>query len=49
MGASSPVVSEPPAQERRFNNSDDVVIPYEQEYQVKFIKKIITRRRGDRR
>ena len=38
MGASAPVVSEAPSQERRFNNSDDVVMSYEQEYQVKFIK-----------
>ena len=38
MGASELVVSEPPAQERRFNNSDDFVMSYEQEYQVKFIK-----------
>ena len=38
MGASAPVVSAPPAQERRFNNSDDVIMSYEQEYQVKFIR-----------
>ena len=38
MGASSPVVSAPPAQEITFNNSDDVVMSHEQEYQVKFIK-----------
>ena len=38
MGASSPKVSAPPAQERRLNNSDDFVIFYEQEYQVKFIQ-----------
>ena len=38
MGAPAPVVSAPPAQERRFNNSDDVFMLYEQEYQLKFIK-----------
>ena len=38
MGASTLVVSEPSAQEIRFNNSDDVVMSYEQEYQVKLIK-----------
>ena len=38
MVASAPVVSKPPPQERRFNNSDDVFMSYEQEYQVKFIK-----------
>ena len=38
MGASALIVSEPPAQERRFNSSDDIVMSYEQEYQVKFIK-----------
>ena len=38
MGASAPVVSAPPEQEIRFNNSDDVVMSYDQEYPVKFIK-----------
>ena len=38
MGASALVVSAPPAQEIRFNNSDDVFMLHEQEYQVKFIK-----------
>ena len=38
MGASAPIVSAPPAQERRFNISDDVVMLYEHEDQVKFIK-----------
>ena len=38
MVASAPVVSAPPSQEIRFNNSDDVFMSYEQEYQVKFIK-----------
>ena len=38
MGASAPVVSAAPSQERIFNNSDDVVMSYEQEYPVKVIK-----------
>ena len=38
MVASAPVVSEPPDKERRVNNSDDVVMSYEKQYQVKFIK-----------
>ena len=38
MGASALAVSAPPSQERIFNKSDEVVMSYDQEYQVKFIK-----------
>ena len=38
MGASALVVSEPPPQEIRFNSRYDLVMSYEHEDQVKFIK-----------